>query len=483
MREKIKIQKGFIQIPLLIIVIASIVVALAGTGVVLYKQGKLSSITASVSQIFKEAEEIVTTEKDGTKSEEESNGEISQSGIESKFQEIETVERIVPKKLSEEAVGEKPQPEEVLKEPREEKEVEEEIGIVVEEKGEIEEKARDVFERNKIGVSKVTVTPEMGTEVKGIISENTVWATQNSPYIITNDVLLEKGVTLRIEPGVIVKFQEGKGRGNKGGFEIINKGNIIAKGSPNNKIIFTSLEPDPRLGDWGAIEVIDGGSINFDYTEIKYASTGVTVENASEIIIANSHFYDCGTGIFVNKGPAIISNNLIENNYAGISFLHIPYSGPFDDGTFHYQGLRETKITYNTIRNNIGQSSNEYHTAIHIELNAFLYSLIISYNDIYNNSGGIFVRETGGFNTSIYKLPTIEQNNIYNNKFHYNNKDYTVFVNGESEIEIDMSNNWWGTTDTKAIDSLIYDYYESFRPGTINYQPIATSEIPSAGVQ
>ena len=46
-----------------------------------------------------------------------------------------------------------------------------------------------------------------------------------------------------------------------------------------------------------------------------------------------------------------------------------------------------------------------------------------------------------------------------------------------------MSNNWWGTTDTKAIDSLIYDYYESFRPGTINYQPIATSEIPSAGVQ
>jgi len=325
---------------------------------------------------------------------------------------------------------------------------------------------------------------EVGTKVNGIISQDTIWVLKSSPYIITDDVLIEKGITLRIEPGVIVKFQEGKGRSNFGGFEILNKGNIIAKGNPNNKIIFTSLEPNPQLGDWGTIEVIDGGSINFDYTEIKYASTGVAVENASGIIITNSHFHDCGSGIFINKGPAIISNNLIENNYAGISFLHIPYSGSFDSGTFHYQGVRETKITYNTIRNNIGQSSNEYHTAIHIELSACLYSLIISHNDIYNNSGGIFIRETGGFNTShIYKLPTIEQNNIYNSKLHYNNKDYAVFLNGESEIEIDMSNNWWGTTDIKVIDSLVYDYYDSFRPGIINYQPIATSKILDAGVQ
>ena len=465
-------EKGFIQIPLLVIVIASIIIASVSVGVVLHKQGKLAAITADISQMFEGAEETITTEEEEAKSE-----ELQAT------QRLEEIQEEIKQKAEEEVVGEEPQSEEVLKEPREEKEAVKEIGIVIEEEDVIEEKARSAFERDQIGVSKVSVTPEMGTEVKGIISENTVWATQNSPYIITNDALIEKGVTLRIEPGVIVKFQEGEGRGNKGGFEIINKGNIIAKGSPNNKIIFTSLEPDPRSGDWGSIEVIDGGSINFDYTEIKYASAGVTVENASEIIITNSHFHNCGTGIFVNKGPAIISNNLIENNYAGISFLHIPYSGSFDSGTFHYQGIRETKITYNTIRNDIGQSSNEYHTAIHIELNAFLYSLIISHNDIYNNSGGIFIRETGGFNTSIYKLPTIEQNNIYNNKFHYNNKDYAVFLSGESKIEIDMSNNWWGTTDTKTMDSLIYDYYDSFRPGIINYQPIATSEIPDAGVQ
>ena len=54
MTEKIKTQKAFIQIPILIAVIISLVVAGGiGTGVVLYKQGKLASFTADISEVFK----------------------------------------------------------------------------------------------------------------------------------------------------------------------------------------------------------------------------------------------------------------------------------------------------------------------------------------------------------------------------------------------------------------------------------------------
>jgi len=91
-------QKGFIQIPLLIIIIVSIVaVSAVTTGVILYKQGKLTSITTDISQMFKEAEETITTEKKGAKSE-EGQEEINQLGLESKFQETEAIEKIVPKK-------------------------------------------------------------------------------------------------------------------------------------------------------------------------------------------------------------------------------------------------------------------------------------------------------------------------------------------------------------------------------------------------
>ena len=54
MKAKIKTQKGFIQIPL-IVVIASliIIVSIIGAGVVLYKQRKLTPLVANISEVFK----------------------------------------------------------------------------------------------------------------------------------------------------------------------------------------------------------------------------------------------------------------------------------------------------------------------------------------------------------------------------------------------------------------------------------------------
>ena len=66
--QKIKTQKGFIQIPLLIIVIASIVVASAGAGVVLHKQGKLAPLVANISEVFKGTKDITTVEEEELKS-------------------------------------------------------------------------------------------------------------------------------------------------------------------------------------------------------------------------------------------------------------------------------------------------------------------------------------------------------------------------------------------------------------------------------
>ena len=57
MKEKIKRNKAFIQIPLLMIIIVSIIVASVGAGIVLHKQGGLSPLFASVAQIFRGAKD------------------------------------------------------------------------------------------------------------------------------------------------------------------------------------------------------------------------------------------------------------------------------------------------------------------------------------------------------------------------------------------------------------------------------------------
>ncbi len=70
MKEKIKTQKGFIQIPLLVIIIASIAIASAGTGVVLHKQGKLAPLVANISEVFKGTEEPTAIKPEEAKPEE-----------------------------------------------------------------------------------------------------------------------------------------------------------------------------------------------------------------------------------------------------------------------------------------------------------------------------------------------------------------------------------------------------------------------------
>src|SRR5438105_3566521 len=48
------------------------------------------------------------------------------------------------------------------------------------------------------------------TNVSGGIYTNTTWTLANSPYIIIDTVVVFPGVTLTIEPGIVVKFANNK---------------------------------------------------------------------------------------------------------------------------------------------------------------------------------------------------------------------------------------------------------------------------------
>jgi len=96
-------QKSFIQIPILIAIIVSlIVVAGVGTGIVLHKQGKLTSLIANVSQIFKGAEKTPIIKEKEIKPEEPqieqepeviSQEELEQTKLEAERLRKEAVEK------------------------------------------------------------------------------------------------------------------------------------------------------------------------------------------------------------------------------------------------------------------------------------------------------------------------------------------------------------------------------------------------------
>jgi hypothetical protein len=84
------------------------------------------------------------------------------------------------------------------------------------------------------------------TNVSGFISSNTSWSLSGSPYIVTGNMIVSSGVTLTVDPGVMVKFDQDKA--------IQVDGELHAVGTAQDRITFTSNQPTPAAGDWAKIQ-------------------------------------------------------------------------------------------------------------------------------------------------------------------------------------------------------------------------------------
>jgi hypothetical protein len=63
---------------------------------------------------------------------------------------------------------------------------------------------------------------------------------------------------------------------------------------------------------------------------------------------------------------------------------------------------------------------------------------------------------------------------------HYNNFLDNAGVTMATSKSLDATNNWWGTTDSAAIDQKIHDSKDDFNLGTVGYTPFLTAQNPQA---
>src|SRR5205085_8447370 len=101
---------------------------------------------------------------------------------------------------------------------------------------------------------------------------------------------------------------------------------------------------------------------------------------------------------------------------------------------------------YNTITNNS------------TGVQAYDQAVSLSYNTIISNTVGIELQAYGGYQ------PAVNHNNIYGNI------PYNLKITGPYDVA--PTNNWWGTTDTSAIDAGIFDGHDDGTSGLVTYQPI-----------
>jgi hypothetical protein len=187
-----------------------------------------------------------------------------------------------------------------------------------------------------IGPDNIFETPEnSGIQVTGAASNsinlvsNAIWDAQNAPYIIEDQIRIRSNATLTIAPGAELRFIAGKY------LEVgyLDNGRLIAVGTEEEKIIFTSASPAPQQGDWGSIRFTGyalEGSI-LDHCVISYGGSSsswqgnITVDPCGQgnpVIrnseISNSKYF----GIFLKRissdyGDPLLENNIFVDNNSG----------------------------------------------------------------------------------------------------------------------------------------------------------------------
>ncbi len=165
-----------------------------------------------------------------------------------------------------------------------------------------------------------------GFSMIGTINSNRTWNKDGVPYVVSS-LLIASGATLNIDPGVIIKFQDGRNS------HINVSGVLSANGATTNKIYFTSLRDDtiggdtngdgtatiPANGDWRNIK-LDSGTGFLSNIVLSYAGGagflgGVGVyNNGGNVTISNSKISDSGFGgIFQSSGSLNIASSEIKN--------------------------------------------------------------------------------------------------------------------------------------------------------------------------
>ena len=139
-----------------------------------------------------------------------------------------------------------------------------------------------------------SILTQRGREISGIIDHNTTWSGYR--YIVTGNVLVQEGMTLTIEPGTEILFNQDK--------YLQVDGCLKAIGTEDNMIVFSSNRDDFAPGDWGGIRFTDS-SIDAEFDADGNYVSGSVIQYV-EIAF--------GTGIEVNSCSPFISHSYIHDN-------------------------------------------------------------------------------------------------------------------------------------------------------------------------
>ncbi len=232
--------------------------------------------------------------------------------------------------------------------------------------------------------------------------------------------------------------------------------------------------------------IISGGAPFTDWGGRGQDSTSAVTVNGDSSIVANTIFSSTGGyGILIRSGYTYVSSNvihnyvrvagdaLIENNLlvgTGIQVGHIHVNAYYEIDYGHGDSIiRNNTITGGGVAISSGSEGGTSTIIQNLLFNNSIGIVVSSQMSILNNT-----LSNCSIGIQLYSpTATIAYNNIVN---YTQNSVYLSSVLSD----VDATNNWWGTTDTQAINLTIRDFKYDFDLGKVNFVPLLTEPNPEA---
>jgi parallel beta-helix repeat protein len=319
--------------------------------------------------------------------------------------------------------------------------------------------------------------------------------TWSGTVLIDGVVQFAPEATLTILPGTTVMFTKtDTDHDGIGENEIYIQGHLLARGTKEKPITFTSAEEHKRPGDWGAVNIMvsEGKRNELSNCIIEYGYRGFHM-HFSKASITDSMMRDNYLGIQCQDSELTVARCVITGNRGAIVFKDSKLAIRDSVITDNYWGIRflygEAEITGNRLSGNLINGITFRETKVKATGNVLTgnrkgFSAEQSQVELSGNvmsgsqESGVYLKHStgkvsgneitrnGNSGISIEDSDvSITGNDIEGNAF------YAVDNNGS--MAVDARGNWWGTADGSKAAKQVYDRASSPSIGRVIMDPVA----------
>lgn len=316
---------------------------------------------------------------------------------------------------------------------------------------------------------------------------DTVWSGE---VLIDGILTVAPGVVLEIRPGTVVRFTRmDSNQDGIGEHELFIQGRILAQGTAEQPVLFTSAEAAPVPGDWGALNMMASEEANlFSHCQIEYAYRGFHAHFAaaklqhcllrfnqrgvqfqeSEVEILDSRIIDNLNGLQFRNSTVNLVRLQVQGNYWGLRGVYseirledstiaenLVNGANFRDSTLEFRGNRVAgnrkglylQRSQGRVEGNLFTDNSEHGIFLEDSQADVVGNLVTG-----NGRAGVKVVNSQG----LFQGNRLEQNG-----------EYALVNDGQGAVT--AQGNWWGQRSNQEIPALIRDREDRAEVGPVDW--------------